>query len=508
MHNIISNFVEAAEKYPETIAIIDGDSKITYGQLLTEVKQCAYQLKKKGLKKGESMILFIPMGIDLYRTVLACFYMGAVAVFVDEWVSLKRLELCCQIANCKGFAGTWKARLIRIISKEIRDIPVNFKFKQSLEELSKPEIVDPEDKALITFTTGSTGTPKAANRTHQFLKAQLDILIDELAPQPNEVSMPLLPIVLLINLSNGTTSVIAPFKASKPKKLNPTKILNLIETNKVNTFISSPFVLVELAKSLLQNTSEFKHLPQKICTGGAPVFPNEAILINKTFPKSKSLVFYGSTESEPISSINTIDLATTSSIQMEKGLPVGQIHPKTQTKILQINNVCHSYNTEQELNSVCLSSNNIGEIIVTGPHVLKEYINNPEAIKANKINVNGIIWHRTGDSGYKDDSNNLFLTGRVQQIINIGNHTFYPFIEEYRLKHVKGVDLGTILTVENEIILIIETNNQQNKVQLKKKLEEIYSYVKPSILFMDIPRDPRHFSKIDYGKLEKLLLKI
>ncbi len=502
MNNIVSRFITAAENYPETIAIIDGKNKISYSQLLKEVKQCAFQLQLKGVKKGESMIIFIPMGIDLYRIVLACFYIGAVAVFVDEWVSIKRLELCCKIANCKGFSGTWKARLIRIISKEIRSIPVNFQFKHGTEELSYPENVNPEDKALITFTTGSTGTPKAANRTHSFLEAQLDILIDELNPQPNEISMPLLPIVLLINLSSGTTSVIAPFKASKPKKLNPSIILNLINKYNVTTFISSPFVLYELSKTILNNNLKKNHLPKNIFTGGAPVFPNEAHLINSAFKNCIIKVFYGSTESEPISSINTIQLEETTKLQIEKGLPVGQIHSKTQTKIIHLNNSLHSYNTENEFNSECLITNTIGEIIVTGPHVLKEYINNPEAIKTNKINVTGVIWHRTGDSGYIDDTNNLYLMGRVQQIIQLENKTLYPFIEEYKLKQIEGINIGTILFLNMKLIIVIETKETCNKEYLKNILEEKYSFTQPIIHFHKIPRDPRHFSKIDYGKLE------
>jgi acyl-CoA synthetase (AMP-forming)/AMP-acid ligase II len=499
--NIVSRFIEAAEKNPETIAIIEGDEKITYHQLLMEVKQCAQQLKKSGLNKGDSMIIFIPMGIELYRTVLACFYIGAIAVFVDEWVSLKRLEMCCEIANCKGFAGTWKARLIRIISKEIRNIPVNFKYKNELDKLNELVEVNPDDTALITFTTGSTGIPKAANRTHQFLEEQLNILIDELKPQPNEVSMPLLPIVLLINLSSGTTSVIASFKANKPKKLNPLKILEQIEKHKVKMFISSPFVVVELAKKRIEQPSNSNQFPKNIFTGGAPVFPNEAELINKGFPNSNSTVFYGSTESEPISKINTKELEVATPDQLEKGLPVGQIHVKTETRILSIDCKISEFSTVNDFNLQCLSVGEIGEIIVTGPHVLKHYINNPEAEKANKINVNGVVWHRTGDSGYTNKKNELFLTGRVKQIIKINDFTFYPFIEEYKIKQIGGINLGTILHANNQLSIFIEPIKNANLSEIKSKLQELYKGIPSKIIFTEIPRDSRHFSKIDYGKL-------
>lgn len=505
MNNIISRFIEAAEKYPDTIAIIDGKRNITYAQLLEDIKQCACQLQEKGLKKGDSMIIFIPMGIDLYRTVLACFYIGAVAVFVDEWVNLKRLELCCEIANCKAFAGTWKARLIRIISKKIRQIPINFKYKRNPQFLKSSEIVNPEDTALITFTTGSTGIPKAANRTHRFLEAQLDILIEELKPQPNDKSMSLLPIVLLINLSCGATSIIAPFKANKPKKMNPELILADLNRHKIKTFISSPYVLLELAKTISKK-KDSQYLPEQICTGGAPVFPDEANQINSAFPKSRTTIFYGSTESEPISSIDTIELANTTNEQMSIGLPVGTIHPMTETLILNKNCKEYQFDSIEELKAKTANTYEIGEIIVSGPHVLKHYINNPSAERSNKIKVNDKIWHRTGDSGYLDGDQNLFLTGRLQQIMEINEKMLYPFIEEYKLKRLDGVKLGTILMIKNRCTIVIEPLHNKNQTELQLTIEKMYEFAEPIVVFREIPRDQRHFSKIDYAKLEQELI--
>lgn len=507
MSNIIERFIFTAERFPTTVAIIDEDKSITYEELLLEVKQCAFQIQSKGLKKGDSMILFIPMGIELYRTVLACFYLGIVAVFVDEWVNLKRLELCCEIANCKGFSGSFKANFLRLISRQIRRIPVNFKYKKSEFVLEKSKEVESDDTALITFTTGSTGTPKAANRTHGFLHEQLSILVEEIKPQPNEISMPLLPIVLLINLSCGATSVIAPFKANKPKKLNAQKILLEIQKNKVKTFISSPFVLLKMAEELNKNNIEIDYFPTKLYTGGAPVFPNEAKLLNKAFYPNETLIFYGSTESEPISSISTFELEKTPNEQMEKGLPVGNIHPKTNTLILDKNCKKHHFDSNKEFLEKSVDSTIIGEIIVSGPHVLKKYINNPEAEKLNKINVEGTIWHRTGDSGFIDSNGKLYLTGRLQQIIQIGDNFIYPFIEEYKLRQIKGVVLGTILNIENNLNIVLELEKNAEKMKIMEQLKSEYYYSNIVFHFQEIDRDPRHFSKIDYGKIESKLTK-
>ncbi len=87
--NITSLFLKAANQHPDAVAIIEGVNNITYGQLEMQVKNYAAYLLKKGIKPGDRILVFVPMGINLYKTVLAVCHIGAVAVFLDEWVSLK-----------------------------------------------------------------------------------------------------------------------------------------------------------------------------------------------------------------------------------------------------------------------------------------------------------------------------------------------------------------------------------------------------------------------------------
>ncbi|NJO65764.1 MAG: AMP-binding protein [Richelia sp. RM2_1_2] len=152
------------------------------------------------------------MGIDLYRVVLAIFSIGAVAVFVDEWVSVKRLSLCCKIAKCKALIAPFPYRIAGLFISEIRNIPLFLSAKKQLRTNKKIDLAttSASDSALITFTTGSTGIPKAVDRSHGFLKSQFDALHPLLK---GDINMPMLPIVLLLNLGLGVTSVIAAFKS-------------------------------------------------------------------------------------------------------------------------------------------------------------------------------------------------------------------------------------------------------------------------------------------------------
>ncbi|MBL0098614.1 MAG: AMP-binding protein [Bacteroidetes bacterium] len=135
---------------------------------------------------------------------------------------------------------------------------------------------------IITFTTGSTGIPKAAKRTLGFLKAQFDVLLPETQTRDQEIDMPVLPIVLLMNFGTGTTSVIADFNARKPDTLQPENVLKQLRKYQVTRIIASPFFIKQIAKHLISTKAKTPNLT-RIITGGAPVFTAEATIYCEAF---------------------------------------------------------------------------------------------------------------------------------------------------------------------------------------------------------------------------------
>jgi len=365
-------------------------------------------------------------------------------------------------------------------------------------------LTNADDTALITFTTGSTGIPKAAKRTHGFLKAQFDVLLQKIQTRDNEIDMPVLPIVLLMNLGTGTTSVIADFNARKPETLQPDIILKQIYNYQVTRIIASPFFIKQMAKHIL-SSGEKPHCLTRIITGGAPVFTAEAEIYCEAFPDASIQIVYGSTEAEPISSISAFQLMKENSSTFFHGLPVGRIDKNTCVKIIPVIEGPITIHTDDELSELSSPPSVIGEIIVSGKHVLREYINNEEALIRNKIFVQETCWHRTGDSGFMDDEGNLYLTGRCNTLIHYKEHLLAPFVYENYFLSIKGIETGTLLLKEDTLYAIIELTATADKEFIA---QEIYKHPLPPerILFIKkIPRDPRHNSKIDYAKLSTLV---
>lgn len=503
--NITGIFYETARAAPEKMALIYKDKKITFGDFEKSVTETALHFLSKGIEKGDRVMVFVPMSDHLYRIVLALFKIGAIAVFLDEWVSVKRLNDCCQLAKCKAFIGTPKGLILAWFVPGLRRIPLRLGLSHHNQKsaVSYPKTTK-NDVALITFTTGSTGIPKAAIRTHALLFEQFQALIPLIKPDFEEISMPVLPIVLLLNLGAGVTSVIADYKGSKPASLKPEKIVDQILKHGVSTIIASPFFVKRVSQYLLGKKQKLSQI-NKIFTGGAPVFPNEAVIYRNAFPQTEIRMVYGSTEAEPISSIAAGNLVEAEN-NFSQGLKVGKPDQCVTLKIIRITDGNISASTNEELVRREVRPGDIGEIIVTGKHVLRSYLNNPEALKRNKIVIGEQCWHRTGDSGYLDETGGLFLTGRCSSLIDTGENRLSPFIYENQFQRINGVELGTIMMWKDELTAIIELKENAQKEQVKAVIQS-FPDTFSRIVFRKIPRDPRHNSKIDYEKLKLFLQK-
>ncbi|MBU6340935.1 MAG: AMP-binding protein [Bacteroidetes bacterium] len=490
LNNISNLFFRHASVQPDAMALHDGAQTRTYGEFATEVRATAAYLTQIGIQKGDRVLVFVPMGLDLYRVVMALFQIGATAVFLDEWVSLARLRLCCKLADCKAFIAPWQFRWIGFFIPEIRKIPLKpglgFSRKQTLETLCA---CDPDDTALITFTTGSTGIPKAARRSHAFLGNQFQVLAEKMNPKPGAVVMTTLPIVLLINFGTGASSVVARFSPKKARRLKVDVHLQEIEAYGVDTIIASPYFMIKLAMG-----AEKKHFPRlkKIFTGGGPVFPEEAALIQQTFPEANVYIVYGSTEAEPISSIEAPELMRRNNLSDWGGLCVGTPDSNTELAIIRITSDA-LYHTP--LADLLQPEGALGEIVVAGKHVLSSYYNNPEALKQQKIATpEGKMWHRTGDAGFMGSDGQLYLCGRCKEMIWYENQWIAPFIWESAMQRK-----GTVLLHDGQLILVLENDVAHN-------YPETFPFTITRILRVNrIPLDPRHNTKIDYGALRNIL---
>lgn len=487
MGNLVQIFFDAVSKYPDHLAILHKNKGISYNQLGGQVRATAAHLKKKGIQKGTNVLVFIPMSIKLYQTVLALFSIGAVVVFVDEWSDFKRLKKAIHIVQVEAIIAPRKYLWLAYLLYPFRRIQHKIYIPNQLPAGDfSLEVMTSKETALVTFTTGSTGVPKAANRTHAFLREQFRILKNEIGAKPDDACLVTLPIVLLSILGTGATGIIADFKPKKADQLYIDRQIDLISERKVSIIIASPYYLENLSKAAFSSIAV-----RKIITGGAPVFPDLAKKIRSSFGQAECIVAYGSTEAEPISTTPMEEV-----IVDKNGLKVGRVHPEILCKIIKIINEPISLGeggwTDWEAE--------FGEIIVSGPHVLTDYYNSDAAFKWNKIVDDGRIWHRTADSGRLLDGI-LYLNGRCSQLIKVGINEYKSlFLIEHHLRQIPCVEMGTMV----DGTVFVELGRDGSKKEVVETIKGLSLEEKAISILKHLPRDKRHFSKINYEKLKEI----
>src|SRR5207248_1266087 len=111
--------------------------------------------------------------------------------------------------------------------------------------------------------------------------------------------------------------------------------------------------------------------------------------------------------------------------------------------------------TADEFRAQCLGPDRPGEIVVTGDHVLKGYLNGRGDAEM-KFRVGDQVWHRTGDAGRVDEGGRLWLLGRCAARVGEGDGALYPFCVEAAATAWPGVARSAVVAVDGERVLVVE----------------------------------------------------
>lgn len=509
--NVAARLGERAAAHPERLAIVDPRGGATFGELHRRVRGLAARLAARGIGAGDSVLVFVPMSTELYVTLLATLHVGATAVFVDAWADRRRLDAAVRAARPHAFVGTPRAHLLRLLSPSVRRIPIHLVASRRLRSLGtreaarEPDPVPVEDDtaALVTFTTGSTGAPKAAARSHGFLWAQHRALAAHLRPLEGDVDMPTLPVFVLNNLACGVTSVIPDFDPRRPAEIDPARIHRQLLAEGVTTASGSPAFFQRLA-GWCAGTG--RRLPLRaLFIGGAPVLPPLARLLVDTVDGEVGVV-YGSSEAEPIAGIGAREMLAAMEDRAGEGICVGRPVPELALRLIRPGDGAVELGEDGWLPHD-VEPGEVGEIVVTGEHVLQRYLDDQASERLNKVRDGARVWHRTGDAGWMDDERRLWLMGGVRERVVRDGRTWWPAAAEVRALRIPDVRHAAYLAVGGRAVLCVETEGgrlgEDGRAALVAELGEIPADVIRGM--QHIPRDPRHASKTDVPRLRELL---
>jgi olefin beta-lactone synthetase len=517
--NIAEILLQRVAEMGDSAAIIDvhrnRDRSCSFRELDDATARVARQLKTTGLKRGDGVLLLHPVTAELYVALIAVFRLGCVGIFLDPSAGRRHVERCSEIFPPKAFFGSPRAQLLRWTVPALRRVPKAFcsgwfpgaqRLDPNMESETLREIVplNSDAPALVTFTSGSTGQPKAALRTHGFLLAQHRALAASLALQPGTRDLTTLPVFVLGNLASGVTSVLPDADLRTPGKIAPRPVLEQIERYKIQTTAASPAFISRLLDACETNGTAMASL-SSIYMGGAPVFAGLLRKTKRFASQAKVTAVYGSTEAEPMAEISLAEISKEDFGGMErgKGLLAGRPVPSISLRIIRENwGVPISALDAAAFERLRVVDGEAGEIVVSGGHVLPGYLNG-EGDAETKFEVEGVRWHRTGDLGYLDSAGRLWLLGRCSGKIQDERGVLYPFAVECATMQTAAVRRAALAAVDGRRVLAIEGERTLSPDTILSSLSWAQL---DQVVFLDrVPVDRRHNAKIDYVELARKL---
>lgn len=417
--NLVDNLVASANDRGENIAIRLGLAAVSYSQLDTLSRQVAVLLEEHGVAVGDRVAIMLPNVPEwaaLYYGVLRA---GAIVVPMNPLLKAREISYYLSDSGAKALfvwrdfaseavAGATQAGMTAVVVE-----PGGF-FAQLAALAPRHGVIDrqPDDTAVILYTSGTTGQPKGAELTHANLDGNVGVIVETLIGlQADDVIFGGLP---LFHVFGQTCALNAAVRAGATLTLlprfDPAAALEILARDRVTVFQGVP----TMYSSLLHHPASAPlSLPAlRVCVSGGSAIPVEVLHAFEQRFGCPVLEGYGLSETSPAASFN----------HMARDRLPGSIG--TPVRGVQMRVVDEQGNV--------LTDGGIGEIVIRGPNVMKGYWNRPE--KTAEAIVDG--WFHTGDLGRVDEHGNYFIVDRKKDMIIRGGYNVYPReIEEVLYEH-------------------------------------------------------------------------
>lgn len=500
---------------------------LTFLQLEKQTDMLATGMTLAGISRGDKTVLMVRPGPDFFAITFALFRVGAIPVIVDPGMGINGMLRCLQESEPRVFIGMAKAHLLRkIFPKYFKSIQTyvtvgkrwfwgGHKLHQLRVSPWKPfQTADTlqDDVAAILFTTGSTGPAKGVVYTHGNFEAQIRHIQNHFQIMPEEIDLPTFPLFALFDPALGMTAVIPDMDPTKPAMVNPESIIEPILDHGVTNMFASPALLNRVGRYGKSHNIKLPSL-KRVVSAGAPVHPSNIEQFSTMLNEDTEIhTPYGATEAVPVISIGSHEILSETRQLSEQGYGncIGRPLEGIEVRLITVSDEpIREWNDELET-----PQGDIGEIIVKGDLVTREYYNRPDSTESAKIMDGDGFWHRMGDLGWMDKTGRIWFCGRKDHRVITENGTLYSipceaiFNNHPRVMRSALVGLGTPPSQKPVIVIELEENDPgKDKDTLTHELltmarENPLAEIIDTVLFKKkLPVDIRHNSKIFREKI-------
>ena len=471
--SMVDMVMQSAEKWPDNVAYIYYGHKVTFKNFVKKIEKAARALKNYGVKEGDRVTICMPNTPEGITMVYAVNMVGAVCNMVHPLSSEKELEYYIKVAESKYvlvidavFDKIYKLRDVAQLERIIVVRPsagLGFLKKKLYNTLHVKKVRLPandsrvvlwedfiansyfyqgnyheerggEDLAVIMYSGGTTGAPKAVMLSNLNINAESicdATMIRQVVPGATVLSiLPLfhcfgLGVCIHTPLCRGMGCILIPAFSHK-------QFAEIIRKNEPNFIVGVPTLFEALINTKLKS-KDLKSVTAVICGGDAL---NQTLrdkvnqFLENHGSEAKIRVGYGLTEGSGAVCLSPERTFADGII----GVPM----PDTDFKIIK-------NDTFKEL-----PAGEEGEICISGPLVMMGYLGDDvETAQTIRLHDDGKLWLHTGDIGYLGEDGLIYFAQRLKRIIISSGYNIYPTHLESIINSHEAVLTSTVIGIDH-----------------------------------------------------------
>uniref|UniRef100_A0A0D9X8G1 4-coumarate--CoA ligase n=1 Tax=Leersia perrieri TaxID=77586 RepID=A0A0D9X8G1_9ORYZ len=417
--------------------LIDGATgeTLTFGDVDAASRRAASRLAALGARHRGTVMLLLPNSVDFAVAFLASSRLGAVATTANP------LHTPPEIAKQVAASGATVVVTDPAFFPKVTGLPgVTVVAAADLTTTDDDNIISSppsppidviNDAVALPYSSGTTGLPKGVMLSHRGLVTSVAQLVDGENPNLNfredDVILCVLPMfhvyslhsILLCGMRAGAAIVVM-------KRFDVGVMLNLVERHGVTVAPLVPPIVVEMAKSDALDRHDLSSV-RMVISGAAPMGKELQDIVHAKLPNAVLGQGYGMTEAGPVLSMC---MAFAKEPLPVKSGACGTVVRNAELKIVDPET------------GLSLPRNQPGEICIRGKQIMKGYLNNPEAT-AETIDKDG--WLHTGDIGFVDDDDEIFIVDRLKELIKYKGFQVAPAeLEAMLIAHAAIADAAVV----------------------------------------------------------------
>jgi 2-furoate---CoA ligase len=481
-------FLQSVERNPHALALVDGAQRLTYAQWAGRVGAVQTALADLGLERGDHLLVVLQNRWEMASLHWACQFAGIVITPLNWRAKADEIDYCLHDSGARALifesvvqiavnASAQAANVIRVGVGLVQDVQANFEDWTSSSFVPTPQ-ASAEDMSLMLYTSGTTGKPKGVPRRQRTERISALAHVAQNQYAYGERTLGVMPLYHTMGVRSLLALALVDGLFVCSPKFDAAKALAAIQTEKLTHLYLVPTLYHELLAQPGFAQTDVSSV-RKIGFAGAPMHDALLLRLQAAFKPKLFVNHYGSSE-----------VYTCAINQDAVGKPgsAGRAGINARLRVIKLDALTPG---------ALAAPGEEGQILAeqAGDECFEGYHNRPDA-NAKSLKDG---WYFTGDTGYFDEAGDLYVTGRVDDMIISGGENISPADIESVLSLHPAVDEVAVAGLSDErwgqrVVAFVKARQPVSSDVLDAhcRQSELVNYKRPReyVFVREIPKSP------------------